>query len=185
MGYNTAFNVCALTTPGFTASVNGRVNRLNVKFVDKQGVPASGLTVRFRAEVGGGRVDTGPRLGGTRCARRDEDPGVPPPGVAIGVSPEWHQALSWGASLSIEVPRGNEQELALSDIQERTKDHHRLQAKFRTGSTPDNPVPTPTELATVSRACIDHAPAFHLTGRLPPPRTQPPHEHEDQVRSTP
>lgn len=55
---NVPFNVFPLTSNGFTALANGRVNRLNVKFVDKQGAPAAGVTVRFRAEVGGGRIDT-------------------------------------------------------------------------------------------------------------------------------
>jgi len=54
---NIAFNAFPLTSNGFTALVNGRVNRLNVKFVDKAGAPAAGIPVRFRAEVGGGRVE--------------------------------------------------------------------------------------------------------------------------------
>lgn len=58
IGDNTAFNAVPLTGTGFVALANGRVNRLNVKFVDKQGVPASGVTVRFRSESGGGRIDT-------------------------------------------------------------------------------------------------------------------------------
>jgi uncharacterized protein (TIGR03437 family) len=57
IGNNTPFNVFPLTSNGFTALATGRVNRLNVKFVDKQGAPAAGVTVRFRAEVGGGRVE--------------------------------------------------------------------------------------------------------------------------------
>lgn len=55
---NTPFNVFPLTSNGFTSLANGRVNRLNVKFVDKQGAPAAGVAVRFRVEVGGGRIDT-------------------------------------------------------------------------------------------------------------------------------
>ncbi|HEU0124584.1 MAG TPA: S8 family serine peptidase [Bryobacteraceae bacterium] len=58
VGNNVPFNAIPLTSDGFTALVNGRVSRLNVKFVDAQGVPASGVPVRFRSEVGGGRVDT-------------------------------------------------------------------------------------------------------------------------------
>jgi hypothetical protein len=99
-------------------------------------------------------------------SRLDAGPGVTPTGVEIGWSPHWHRALRWGASLSIEVPRGNEQEHALSDIQESADDRHPLRAKFRTGSTPDHPVPAPTELATFIRSCIDHDLAFKLTGGL-------------------
>lgn len=58
IGDNTAFNAFPLTSNGFTALANSRLSRLNVKFVDKQGAPAAGVTVRFRAEVGGGRIDT-------------------------------------------------------------------------------------------------------------------------------
>ena len=114
-----------------------------------------------------GRLGTDLTLVGEALSRLDEDPGVTPTGVEIGWSPDWHQALSWGPSLSIEVPpRGREQERALSDIQERPDDPNRVQAKFRTGSTPDNPVPTPAELATFIRACIDHDLGFKLTGGL-------------------
>lgn len=58
VGNNTPFNAFPLTSDGFTALVNGRVQRLNVKFVDKQGVPAANVPVRFRSEAGGGRIDT-------------------------------------------------------------------------------------------------------------------------------
>jgi hypothetical protein len=96
----------------------------------------------------------------------DGDPGVTLSGVEIGWSPGWHQALGWEAPLSIEVPRGSEQERALSDIQQRADGCSAVQAKFRTGSTEDMPVPTPTELATFIRACVDHDLGFKLTGGL-------------------
>lgn len=113
-------------------------------------------------------------------SRLNEEPGVTPTGVEIGWSPDWHRALRWGASLSIEVPRGSEQERALSDLRERTDDRHRLRAKFRTGSTPDNPVPAPTELATFIRSCIDHDLAFKLTGGLHHAISHTTDEGEDQ-----
>jgi len=99
-------------------------------------------------------------------SRLDADPSVNPTGVEMGWSADWHRALRWGVSLSVEVPRGDEQERALSDIQDRADDRHRLRAKFRTGSTPESSVPTPVELATFIRACIDHDLAFKLTGGL-------------------
>ena len=94
------------------------------------------------------------------------DLAVTPVGVEIGWAPGWHQALTWGEPLSIEVPRGTEQQRALSDLQERADHSDRVQAKFRTGSTPDSPVPTPTELATFIRACVDRDLGFKLTGGL-------------------
>ena len=127
-----------------------------------------------------GRPGTDLTLVDDALSRLDEDPGVTPTGVEIGWSPDWHRALSWGASLSIEVPRGIEQERALSDIQERADDRHRVQAKFRTGSTPDSPVPTPTELATFIRACVDHDLGFKLTGGLHHAISHTTDEGEDQ-----
>jgi len=113
-----------------------------------------------------GRVGTDLTLLDDALSRLDAEPNVTPSGVEIGWSTDWHRALRWGVSLSIEVPGGNEQEHCLSDIQESADERHRLRAKYRTGSTPDNPVPTPTELATFIRACIDHDLAFKLTGGL-------------------
>jgi hypothetical protein len=116
-----------------------------------------------------GRPGTDLTMVGDARSRLEEDPGVTLTGVEIGWSPDWHQALSWGAALSIEVPRGSEQNEALSDIQTRADDPAALklvQAKLRTGSTPTSPVPTPTELATFIRACVDHDLGFKLTGGL-------------------
>jgi len=128
-----------------------------------------------------GRPGTDLTFVGEALSRLVEDPGVAPVGVEIGWGPGWPQALSWGvASLSIEVPRGGEQERALSDVREHTDGRHRVQAKFRTGSTPDSPVPTPTELATFIRACIDHDLGFKLTGGLHHAVTHTTDEGEDQ-----
>jgi hypothetical protein len=111
----------------------------------------------------------------------DKDPGVTLTGVEIGWSPEWHQALGWNASLSIEVPRGAEQELALADLQKHAAEPNPIQAKFRTGSTPDTPVPTPTELATFIRAAVDHDLGFKLTGGLHHAVSRTTSEGQDQI----
>jgi len=113
-----------------------------------------------------GRPGTHLTLVGDALASLGKHPGVTVTGVEIGWSPDWHQALGWGAPLSIEVPRGSQQETALSDIHQRADEQPPVQAKFRTGSTPDLPVPTPTELATFIRACVDHDLGFKLTGGL-------------------
>jgi hypothetical protein len=113
-----------------------------------------------------GRPGTDLALVADARSRLDKDPGVTLTGVEIGWSPEWHQALGWNAPLSIEVPRGAEQELALSELQEHAAGPNLVQAKFRTGSTPDTPVPTPTELAIFIRAAVDHDLGFKLTGGL-------------------
>jgi hypothetical protein len=127
-----------------------------------------------------GRPGTDLTLVGDALSRLDEDLGVTPVGAEVGWSPDWHQALNWGTSLSIEVPRGDEQKRALSDLQEHARDTNPVQAKFRTGSTPDNPVPTPTELATFIRACIDRDLGFKLTGGLHRAISHTTAEGEDQ-----
>jgi hypothetical protein len=113
-----------------------------------------------------GRPRTDLAVVGEALARLQKDPAVTPTGVEIGWSAHWHQALSWGALLSVEVPRGSEQVRALSDLQARPEDPNQVQAKFRTGSTRSDPVPTPTELATFIRACVDRDLGFKLTGGL-------------------
>ncbi len=87
-------------------------------------------------------------------------------GFEIVWSPGWHQSLSLGVPVSVEVTRGAGLEDALADIQEHAHQPGQVQAKFRTGSTPERPVPTPTELATFIRACVDHDLGFKLTGGL-------------------
>jgi len=99
-------------------------------------------------------------------ARLDDDPDTTLTGVEIGWSEDWHQALGWGAPLSLEIPRDIDPRRALSDIEQRPDDPHPVQAKYRTGSTGTTPVPTPTELATFIRCCVDSEVSFKLTGGL-------------------
>jgi len=127
-----------------------------------------------------GRPGTDLALVADARSRLDKDPGVTLTGVEIGWSPEWHQTLGWNASLSIEVPRGAEQERALSELQKHAAEPNPVQAKFRTGSTPDAPVPTPTELATFIRAVVDHDLGFKLTGGLHHAISRTTSEVEDQ-----
>lgn len=129
------------------------------EFIDLQRPPQVNVVVI-------GRPGTDLLLVGEALSRLDADPGVTPTGVEIAWSPDWHHALGWDARLSIEVPRGGGLEDALGDIQEHAHHPGQVQAKFRTGSTPERPVPTPTELATFIRACVDHDLGFKLTGGL-------------------
>jgi len=116
-------------------------------------------------------------LVGEALAALNESPTVTVTGVELGWSRDWHQ--SWtenaarlergpatGLPRSIEVPRGPELEGALSELQSHAHDLDPVQAKFRTGSTPEQAAPTPTELATFIRACVDHDLGFKLTGGL-------------------
>jgi len=114
-------------------------------------------------------------------SRLSGDSDVDLAGIEIAWSPEWHQALGWhGAALSVEVPNSSQQARALSDIREQAGDGNQVRAKFRTGSTPDAPVPTPTELATFIRACVDHDLGFKLTGGLHHAISQTTPDGEDQ-----
>lgn len=87
-------------------------------------------------------------------------------GVEIGWSPHWREAIGWSPLLSVEVPRGGDQERALTELQQHASETNPVQAKFRTGATPDSPTPTPTELATFIRAAVDRDLGFKLTGGL-------------------
>jgi hypothetical protein len=191
------FDDAAVFPPGLTPlpqSVTDHVARRSNSYADLVGpllLPASAVEDFLRLDRPRrvdvaliGRPGTDLTLVGDALARLVECPAVTVTGVEIGWSPDWHQALSWGAPLSVEVPRGSEQEPALSDIQERADHPNPVQAKFRTGSTPNTPVPTPntpvptpntpvptptptpTELATFIRACVDHDLCFKLTGGL-------------------
>jgi hypothetical protein len=122
------------------------------------GRPGTGLAV---VDAARSRFDADPGL------RPDGNPGANLLGVEIGWSPDWHQALSWrGASVSVEVPNSSQQARALSDIREQAGDGTPVRAKFRTGSTPDAPIPTPTGLATFIHTCVDLGLGFKLTGGL-------------------
>jgi hypothetical protein len=114
-----------------------------------------------------GRPGTDLALVADALSRLEERPDVTVTGVEIGWSPEWEQALGWNPSrLSVEVPRGAGQERALSELHPQAAGPNPVQAKFRTGATPDAPAPTPTELAIFIRAAVDHGLGFKLTGGL-------------------
>lgn len=113
-------------------------------------------------------------------SRLDMDPGVTLTGVEIGWSRDWRQALGWKTPLSIEVPRGAEQGRALSELQVHAAEPNLVQASFRTAATTNTPVPTPTELATFIRACVDHDLGFKLTGGLHHALSQATSDGEDQ-----
>jgi hypothetical protein len=127
-----------------------------------------------------GRPGTDLTLVQDGLSRLPARPAVVLKGVEIGWYAQWHQALGWDALLSVEVPRGVEQERALSELQEHANDANPVQAKFRTGSTPERPVPTPGELATFIRSCVDRDLGFKLTGGLHHAITATTSEGEDQ-----
>jgi len=128
-----------------------------------------------------GRPGTDLALVGDALSRLRGNSGVSLAGVEIAWSPEWHQALSWHcAALSVEVPNSSQQARALSDIREQAGEGNRVRAKFRTGSTPDAPVPTPTELATFIDTCVDLDLGFKLTGGLHHAVSQTTPDGEDQ-----
>jgi hypothetical protein len=108
------------------------------------------------------------------------DPAVTLTGVEVGWSAQWRQALDWGVSLSIEVPPGTDQERALSELREHTAGPNPVRAKFRTGSSPQTPVPTLSELAIFIRAAVDHDLGFKLTGGLHHAFSQTTPDGEDQ-----
>ena len=110
-----------------------------------------------------------------------QDAAVTLTGVEIGWSSQWEQAVGWSASLSVEVPRGAGQQHALSELQKHAAGPGLVQAKFRTGATPDSPAPTLTELASFIRAAIDHDLGFKLTGGLRHAISQTTSEGQNQI----
>ena len=87
-------------------------------------------------------------------------------GVEMGWTPEWRVTRPADVPLTLEVPRGEHQALALADIAADSSDEVPLQAKFRTGPTPTWYWPDERELAAFVRSAIDHELAFKLTGGL-------------------
>ena len=177
--FQTLFDDAAVFPPGLSPlpqAVSDHVARQSSSYADLVGpllLPATAIEefidLQRPAQVNVvviGRPGTDLMLVGEALSRLVADPGVTPTGVEIGWSPNWHHALDWDARLSIEVPGGSEQGRALTDIQEHAHHPNQVQAKFRTGSTPDRPVPSPTELATFIRACVDRDLGFKLTGGL-------------------
>lgn len=190
------FDDAAVFPPGLVPlpqAVTDHVARQACSYADLVGpllLPASAIQDLLQLDHPGrqvrvaliGRPGTDLNLIADARSRLQADPGVTLAGVEMGWSPDWHQAVSWGASLSIEVPRGSGQERALSDLQSQAQagGPSAIQAKFRTGSTPDAAVPTPTELATFIRACVDRDLGFKLTGGLHHAISQTTPEGEDQ-----
>jgi hypothetical protein len=138
-----------------------------------------------------GRPGTSLALVGDALSALSERAGVSVAGVEIGWSAEWHQSATWGSVTaggagrgvlrSVEVPRDGGLEDALADIHADADDANPVQAKFRTGSIPEQPAPTAVDLATFIRASVDHAVSFKLTGGLHHAISQTAPTGEDEV----
>lgn len=127
-----------------------------------------------------GRPVTDPAQVSDALSRCEQDRGVTLAGVEIEWSPQWHQALGWDVSLSIEVPRGAGRDRALSELQKHADGPHLVQATLSTGSIPTSPAPTPAQLAAFIRACVDHDLGFKLTDGVHPAITAATSAGEDQ-----
>lgn len=87
-------------------------------------------------------------------------------GVEMGWTPTWREVDVAGLPLSLKVTRGAELAAAVADIAADASDVRPVQAKFRTGATPQWAWPDEGELAAFIRAAIDHDLGFKLTGGL-------------------
>ncbi len=92
--------------------------------------------------------------------------GVEVVGVEMGWTKSWRDVDVAGLALSLEVPRGDALAEAVADIAADASDVVPLQAKFRTGATPQWAWPDEIELARFIRTAIDHDLGFKLTGGL-------------------
>jgi hypothetical protein len=95
-----------------------------------------------------------------------DHPAIEVAGVEMGWSPEWRDLDFGDTPLTLEVPRGTDQVTAIADIAREAGDDGLLQAKFRTGATPQWAWPDEDELARFIRTAIDHDLGFKLTGGL-------------------
>ena len=138
-----------------------------------------------------GRPGTSLALVGGALSALGARPGLTVAGVEISWSADWHQSGAWdslppgpggtAALRSIEVPRGVGLEEALADLQAHADETEPVQAKFRTGSIPEQPAPAAVELATFIRASVDHAVSFKLSGGLHHAISQTSPAGEDEV----
>ncbi len=116
------------------------------------------------------------RPGGDLAALREAadqaagDTGLDLRGVELGWRAEWREAGLTAPQIVLELPRGLEQALALTDaataIAEAGPDDPRVLVKFRTGETSAWPWPDEAELAEVISAATAMEVPFKLTGGL-------------------
>lgn len=92
-------------------------------------------------------------------------PTVTVSGAELGWHPGWRD-LRLTVPAALEVPRGDEHELALDDIARAVGDNSPVVGKFRTGPTATWPWPDEDELAGVLRGFLDRSIPFKLTGGL-------------------
>lgn len=85
-------------------------------------------------------------------------------GVELGYTDDWRAALRLGVPLAVELTADQATGAPMRDL---ARDHlEQVRAKLRTGSTPANPVPTPTQLATFIASALEHGVGFKLTGGM-------------------
>ncbi|GAA1253919.1 hypothetical protein GCM10009657_31670 [Oryzihumus leptocrescens] len=181
--FTSLFDDAAVFPPGLAPlprAVEEHLARRSADVADLVGpllVPASAaeelLTLPLPGQTGQaltvgliGRPGVAVQAVGDALSRLREDGRVEVAGVEVGWAAGWELALDWQLPVSVEVPRGQDQHLALRDVAARAGGHEGVQAKLRTGATATTDVPAPGELAGFVRACIDTDLGFKLTGGL-------------------
>lgn len=94
------------------------------------------------------------------------DPRVRVVTLEFGWSPDWRDATDASLPIALEVPRGGDQTVALTDIRDARGEGRQVVAKFRTGPTPSWAWPDEAELAAFITAAREAAVPFKLTGGL-------------------
>lgn len=126
----------------------------------RQGAPT--VQVRLVARAGTRAEDTVAALETLRGART-----VQVTGVDLGADADWRAALRWDLPLSVEVPRDpRDQHAALRELSGAVDEAVRLQAALHATSTPEQPGPTPEDLAGFLVGCTETGLALTLTGGL-------------------
>ncbi len=89
-------------------------------------------------------------------------------GVEVGAGSDWESLLDLGVPVTVEIPReGFEQALdRVAGVARHATGDQSLQAKFRTGATPNWAWPDEGELARFFVECLARKTSFKLTGGL-------------------
>lgn len=87
-------------------------------------------------------------------------------GLEAGWSTGWRDLAVGDVPLTLEVPRAEDREAAVADLSRDGADSAQVQAKLRTGATPEWDWPDEAELAAFIRTAVDHDLGFALAGGL-------------------
>lgn len=145
----------------FLLAASGVADLVRVLDAEDDGTPRAVLDVALVARPGADPAT----LGAAREALRD-DARTRVVATELAWQPDWRGLGLDDLPLALELPRGEEHDLALADLRTGVADGLPVVAKFRTGPTPTWPWPDEDELADLLLALASLGVPFRLTGGL-------------------